>query len=606
MNRLQRLQTWLAQAHTRTIQGAPLRRRTTALLVLCVSVVAMSVGLFSNLSAQTTLFERDLFDARADLQVLAFEALGDGNLPASWTGNEDLASPTFLPDLWFDNEQLADQVFGVGTRPPNWIGATTRIPTLLLRNVRHDLELTADNVFGNADTRPDTWRGAAKIVRCDRTLQNMIYLLEQFYEIRNDVSEGVLNYCAALAISVEDELVARTLGIPGEGEAPELILAVRGDLERLADEKLGLNNRPQGWLGNKEIDSPTLISDNFLDLESLANSLLGANQRPEDWIGAVTGSPSISYRNLRHDLEILADLSLGVGVRPRGWQGLDPLNQCAPLTQSFVLIVQQNYVQFAVPTQSEGQSGEAYCASVEAAANTIAENPPPSLSTPVPDEDTRFLAESRIAFAYLDVTALQYMGQMPFGTQFRAWYRNFNTSSMMFVTGEGFALFIDHRWTTLDPELFGRLPTLEGRKPLTFCDASWCNGPGPTPTPTGSGPLEQILFQNTPAATAPSADELRVQLQQVSWNNIRVTYVLDNPTTRTAQVALEICAEAAQIACEPVSRVFDRDNNIEKGVLTQFNGLNVYELGYGYNANVLVEGPTRFSIGIWVSDPALR
>jgi hypothetical protein len=177
---------------------------------------------------------------------------------------------------------------------------------------------------------------------------------------------------------------------------------------------------------------------------------------------------------------------------------------------------------------------------------------------------------------------------------------------MMFVSGEDFAVYIDRRWTTMSQETFLRLPTLEGVRPLTFCDASWCNGPGPTPTPTGGGPLEQLVFAGTAAPTVPSAEDLSASLTQVSWNNIRVTYLLDNPTAGTAQVALEICAEASQVACEPVTRVFNNATGVELTPISVYNGLNVYEFPYGYTTNLVIQGETFFSSDIWISDPTIR
>jgi hypothetical protein len=197
------------------------------------------------------------------------------------------------------------------------------------------------------------------------------------------------------------------------------------------------------------------------------------------------------------------------------------------------------------------------------------------------------------------------MGIMPPGTKFKAWYRNFGDSTMMFVSGEEFAVYVDLRWTTLSPDIFARLPTLEGVKPLTFCDARWCNGPAPTPTPTGAGALQALLNAGTPQAV-PSVEEVRGEKTQVSWNNIRVTYLLDNPNTRTAQVALEICTDTTQTACEPVLQIFDNATGALKPVLSQYNGLNVFEFPYGYTANLVIEGSTLFSPDIWISDPTIR
>jgi hypothetical protein len=386
-----------------------------------------------------------------------------------------------------------------------------------------------------------------------------------------------------------------------ESQVPGLTLAVRGDLERLADEEYGLNTRPQQWRGNKNIDSPTLASDILLDLDTLATTQLDAATRPPNWIGVLPNAPALAYRNLRHDLELLAD-ALGYTTRPRGWQGGDPLVVCEPVTQDLVILLQQAYG-LAIDTVP---ADTAYCGAVALAANQLAENPPtPAGGEGGGEAEDRFLAESNYAFTYLDLAATQYMGVMPPGIKFKAWYRNFGDSTMMFVSGQDFAVFLDLRWTTLTPELFERLPTLEGVKPLTFCDATWCNGPGPTPTPTGSGALELLLQAGTPIAT-PNIGEVQAEKKQVSWNYIRVTYLLDNATTRTAQVALEICSDTAQANCEPVLQVFDNALGAAKPVLSQFNGLNVYEFPYGYSSNLLIEGASLFSPDVWISDPTIR
>jgi hypothetical protein len=104
----------------------------------------------------------------------------------------------------------------------------------------------------------------------------------------------------------------------------------------------------------------------------------------------------------------------------------------------------------------------------------------------------------------------------------------------------------------------------------------------------------------------PTLEDIRAQKTQVSWNNIRVTYLLDNPNTRTAQVALEICTDTTQTDCEPVIQIFDNATGAPKPVISQNNGLNVYEFAYGYTSNLLIEGATLFSPDIWISDPTIR
>jgi hypothetical protein len=199
------------------------------------------------------------------------------------------------------------------------------------------------------------------------------------------------------------------------------------------------------------------------------------------------------------------------------------------------------------------------------------------------------------------------MGIMPGGTPFRALYRNFGESNMMFVQGSDFALWVDMRFTTVNETTFRSLASIENMNPLAFCDASWCNGPGPTPTPTGSGPLLSVIIGSTPVAT-PNVGNLQNSKQLVSWNQVRVTYVFDNIQAKTAQVALEICPQSAEVAtgCEPVQSVFDNNTTSAKPVISTFNGLNVYEFRYGYSTNLVIQTDNFYSQDVWISDPTIR
>ncbi len=577
-------------------------RRLTVLTLAAFLLLAWGVGAAPH--QQSNLFQLFILQARQDIEILANEVLGEGIRPETWTGNSNLESQAIVPDLWFDNEQLADAVFGASQRPVEWFGATSTDIELIARNVRHDLELSADEVFGR-NVRPDAWNGADLIYQCSRTVQNMTRLLDRIYNTRPQVPAGVLNYCASVTSQIESELLpvvfeSETIG---DEQLPALIVALRGDLERLSNETLGLDNRPDGWLGYIET-SDTLLRDSAADLDLLVINLLG-NERPDGWDSSFASNNDLLYRTARRNLEVLANMRLGTGVRPNGWQGEDPLEQCPVIEQGLVFIVQANYS--FMPDEALLESSN-FCNLVSFTANSIAENPAALAEADAEELESRYLGESEYAFSYLDQAAIQYMGIMPAGTVFRAWYRNFNESSMMFVSGEDFALYIDRRWTTLAEEVFNTLPTLEGVIPLAFCDARWCNGPSPTPTPTGGGPLLNLLNATTPQ---PTLDPGNIAGQdgnkrQVSWNHIRVTYLLDRSDTGTAQVALEICAEPAQIACEPVTSVFDNSLGTPKPVISSFNGLNVYEFRYGYNNTVVVEGANFVSPDIWISDPTIR
>lgn len=547
-----------------------------------------------------------ILNTRADLELLANQAIAEGQRPEGWTFNvNNVNSPTFIADLWYDSELLAEDIFGP-QRPQDWNGApTTANAFIAARNIRHDLEVAADAEFG-LNTRPEGWRGASPLYRCERALQNLVLTLTDAFNVNFQTSNTTPNYCLALASEAEGQ-VLRLLYTPAEGEQAtfdqqvvERTLAVRGDLERLADEKLGLNTRPDGWIGNTLRESPTLASDVFLDLELLADTLLAPGTRPEGWIGVIPNVAFLAFRNLRHDLELLAN-AVAAAPRPRGWQGVNAIETCDPELQSLAALLTQAYGFGYETIQVSG----GFCLEVAGQANQLAENPPVADVVEEVSEDERVSGESQYAFVYLDAAATQYMGAMPAGTQFRAWYRNFNESSMMFVSGDNFAVYIDRRWTTMSPDAFDRLPTTEGVKPLTFCDAAWCNGPGPTPTPTGSGAIEALLNAGTPEATR-EIGEVQENKTQVSWNNIRVTYLLDNAAARTAQVTLEICTDTTQTTCEPVLNIFDNALAAPKPVLSQSNGLNVYEFPYGYTANLLIEGSTLFSPDVWISDPTIR
>jgi hypothetical protein len=572
-------------------------RRLGALLLGLAGLIALT-GIA--LAQPIPNFGGFALNTRADLELLADKVLGKDQRPEGWTFNiNNLNSPTYIADLWYDEELLAQQIFGTG-RPPDWIGASaTADPEVVVRNTRHDLEISADNTYGKAE-RPPEWHGAAALFHCDRLTMDTVFILQAVYKDTFDLPDSTINYCQVIAGLAQDKVLQEVLSTPeSDQQLPDKILALRGDLERLADEQLGLNKRPATWTGNKDRESPTLLSDNYLDLETMANATLGSGQRPDGWQLTLPTARILAYRSLRVNLELLAD-ALGKIPRPHGWQGTNPVETCDPLIQNLVTLAQQKY-NFAPESVPAGGN---YCQQLSLAANLIVESPPKSEETVVEGND-QFIGESQLAFSYLDSAATQYMGIMPPGTKFKAWYRNFGASTMMFVSGDKFAVFIDRRWTTLPQDVFSHLPTTEGVKPLTFCDASWCNGPGPTPTPTGFGAIQALLNSGTPPAP-PDVSQVSQTKTQVTWNNIRVTYISDNTATRTAQVTLEICTDTSQTKCEPVTQIFDNATGANKPVLTTSNGLDVYEFPYGYSSNLVIQSDTLFSADVWISDPTIR
>ncbi|MEP6985120.1 MAG: hypothetical protein ABI970_05965, partial [Chloroflexota bacterium] len=78
---------------------------------------------------------------------------------------------------------------------------------------------------------------------------------------------------------------------PIEPNALALLTDARTDLDLLVIQNMGAE-RPVGWTGNGDITNiqlPILIR---LDLELLAGQILGPDQRPAGWFGAV---PSTAY-----------------------------------------------------------------------------------------------------------------------------------------------------------------------------------------------------------------------------------------------------------------------------------------------------------------------
>ncbi len=593
-------------------------RRWLVLLITTTAILSLALGVgitSASPAAQATPaplgqgvdVQEFFFDARVDLETLADALLGQGIRPEGWTSNLESASLTFSSDLWYDSELLADQLFGAGERPDNWEAVTVVSPEALVRSVRRNIETMANEQFG-IGSRPDIWRGAPVLLLCDRTLLNTLAMLELFYRFEPITPDSALNYCLSLQAEVDERLNEIVFSTPDSNgivrDPIPLLSGARGDLERLADELLGLNTRPEGYIGNRDATTPTFIGDLFLDLNSLANLQLGEGVRPDGWIGTVSSSPGSSYYNLRHDIELLAKATLPFNPeqpRPTGWQGVDPIEQCTPGVTYLYFLVTEGY---GLSFNEIDPAASDFCDQLEEALNSVVENPP-VLDEVVVEE--RLTGTANYAFTYLDVAALQYMGIMPGGTPFRAVYRNFGASNMMFVVGDQFAVYVDRRFTTVPETVFNSLPTLENVQPVTFCDAFWCNGPGPTPTPTGSTPLELALFGSTPQAT-PNQEQLETTKQLVSWNFVRVTYISDNPAARTAQVTLELCFQNAQVAteCEPVTYVFDNAAGAEKPVVGTQNGLNIFEFRYGYSTNLVIESESLYSTDVWISDPTIR
>jgi hypothetical protein len=552
-------------------------------------------------------FGEFVINIRLDLELLADEYNGPNIRPEGWTGNDDPASPSILGDIWLDLEAQADEVIGEpGARPIGWAGANSPTPERIARNLRHDLEVLANLTFG-LDERPDDWIGADPIFSCDITVQNLVDTMARTFEFQPTTLPSVLNYCQAVVGEAQDRLALEGVQLV-EGDIPLLLENIRGDMNRLTDELYGLGESPLGYLNTITLETNRMAQDLLADIELVADDKFGEDNRPPNWIGEIGRNPGTFVRNLRHDLEILADITLEgrdylPNGRPEGWSGTagfgDELSFCSTGTQTLILLMQQ-YYRYAAP-EVQAERVEDVCRVFEVDVNAYAESEPEQISEEelegIVGRSGKPVAASDLAFAYLDVGALQYMGTMPRGIEFEAWFRNFGESTMMYVVGENFAVYVSYNWTTLPEERYFRLPTLDGVIPETYCFAEWCAGPGPTPTPTGQAPTP------TPGAAPGGPPPGGGDLVLVPWNQVNIFYDQDKPETGTVLARLELCAGVG-FGCEPVQAVFDGANPLP--IVNVIGPYPVFELPYGYSNNYTLQSTTFYANEVWVSDPTLR
>lgn len=271
--------------------------------------------------------------------------------------------------------------------------------------------------------------------------------------------------------ATEEDLVEIT-------DAVALLIAIRPDLELLANVLLGEGTRPETWSGTSDISNPQLALLARLDLEILAGTVLGETVRPRGWFGAVSTTPYAQARDIRHDLELLADVSAQDRTRPTGWLGAEPLFRCSRATQTLVGLLEASGVfqLTADPTSPE------FCEAAELEASQFAEinllsNPSfnGSLSTVAGAAVGTATVNTEFAAAFLDRGASLRVGVIPNGTEITPVARSYaQFSNMMLVRGENFELFVDYQFTSVSTSAFEALPDVDEGTYDPFCGADWC------------------------------------------------------------------------------------------------------------------------------------
>lgn len=268
---------------------------------------------------------------------------------------------------------------------------------------------------------------------------------------------------------------------PEAAEALPIVVRARGDLELLANQVFGQDQRPAGWSGSTDTANPELPLLVRLDLEVLAGFVLGAEERPDGWFGVVVSSPLAVARDLRHDLELIADVVVGAStIRPGLWAGDDPIMRCNRATQALLPLLERSasFVLNVDFNQSD------YCRQIEIQISSFVETQIIQPAVPQLTIDTSggtvggelapYQVESPFVVAFYDSRARRRAGVLPVGTGFRAVSRsNVQFSNMVLITGEGFTLFVDYTTTPMTTADFEGLPEVS-LGVSTDCSADWC------------------------------------------------------------------------------------------------------------------------------------
>lgn len=256
-----------------------------------------------------------------------------------------------------------------------------------------------------------------------------------------------------------------------------LLLDIRLDIERMADDVFSQLERPAGWNGELDRTDPAIAIKTRSDIELLASSVINPSDRPSSWFGAVASTPFAIARDVRHDLERLADLYYGRGSRPDDWLGGDPLLSCNRSTQTLVNLLERGGV-FRLDVNPNTPD---FCRDAEIAVTTFTETQilgnanigslfASELAILAPHQvDTQF------AVTWLDSSAVRNLGVAPFGTPFTPIARSYvDFSNMMLIRGDNFEVFVEYQNTTVNDNQFRSLPNVASLEVNTFCLAEWC------------------------------------------------------------------------------------------------------------------------------------
>jgi hypothetical protein len=288
----------------------------------------------------------------------------------------------------------------------------------------------------------------------------------------------ILLLAAVMLLLTVSPVIAQEEAIPApavSGDWLVVTLNVRNDLELVATATLG-TDRPEGWSGSFDINDPQFPLLTRLDLELLAGTLLGANSRPDGWLGAVPSTADALARDTRHDLEVLADAVLQ-GSRPTGWVGGPPLMRCDRVTQAVVNLLEKD----GLYSLQADRTAPDFCAQAAREVSVFIEtnllvNTASATTTTTTAIGSGNVVNSNFTVAFFNRSATQKAGVVPNGTPFTPVSRSpVQFSNMMLIQGQGFTVFVDYLFTSVDSERFNALPATADESPGTACNADWCD-----------------------------------------------------------------------------------------------------------------------------------
>ncbi|GAB4576441.1 MAG: hypothetical protein Kow0077_32800 [Anaerolineae bacterium] len=585
------------------------RSRVLILVVLLAAILSAGVGQSFARPAEQSVTDALLLAARMDLESLANERLGEGARPPVWTNSFDVSRASFAVDLRVDLETLVGLLGGPDWRPVGWFGANPGSLWVQARDIRHDLELLADSQFG-PDVRPALWIGGDPVMRCERDVQAVAYWYDRtnVAYVMPEPQAGV-PYCEL--VKQQNALFADIVLAPAPPAGD-----LRADLNALSRVVFRENVFPIGWTDGK--DNTSIRQD--MELLKAAASQVGSPVDESQWFGAgpYTADWEFSRAN-RHDLELLADAKIGIGQRPEGWTAFDPLVRCPVDVQEFALLMQQetgntptidptrpDYCEQVIIEYSrfvEEQVG----ATIMAGDQAVAPSQPDGGTTVLPNNASVPARVGNIAavaynpIAYLDRGARIRVGVIPRGTPFTALARNSAPdSTMAYVTGEGFTVWISYKYTSLSEGEYLSLPfaeTVEYQLPQLLCFALFCTDLVRYGDPLGGEIGYDGLITGGGQAGVPGRN-----LQQLSYDHVRLLFNRHDTANYEAELRIEICPNLQNFnECEPVLRLIENGQVVPP--IRVENGYPVWRLHYQLHDPARLESKHYFVNGLWVSLP---